>query len=105
MTYGIFLGLFLGVPLLALLFLTHRHLSRALLVTLLLVSALAVLYTGPWDNLIVSNGVWSYAPRQILGIVIGRVPLEEYVFYVLQVFLTGLLTAGALLRLGRKTTC
>jgi lycopene cyclase domain-containing protein len=104
-TYGTFLAVFLGVPLVALIFLTHRQLSRGLLLTLLLISAVAVLYTGPWDNLIVNNGVWSYAPSKITGIVIGRVPLEEYLFYVLQVFLTGLLTARVLLRLGNKTTC
>jgi lycopene cyclase domain-containing protein len=92
-SYGLFLALFLAAPLGSLCALFHRHISRALCLLLLGISLVAVLYTAPWDNLIVINGVWSYGPHQILGVVIGHVPLEEYVFYVLQVLLTGFLTA------------
>lgn len=97
MTYGQFLLIFLVIPLAGELYLLRRYLSRWLLATLAVVSLVALLYTGPWDNLIILNGVWSYTPHQILGVVIGHVPLEEYLFYVLQVFLTGLLAAGFLL--------
>lgn len=92
MTYAEFLGIFLVVPLLVLLTVAHG-LSRRLALTLAGVSLLAVLYTGPWDNLIVMKGVWSYGPGRVWGLVIGHVPLEEYAFYVLQVFLAGTLTA------------
>jgi lycopene beta-cyclase len=74
----------------------HRRVGRRVLLLLVAIAALAIVYTAPWDNLIVVNGVWSYGPHQILGVVIGHVPLEEYVFYVLQVFLTGILTAALL---------
>ncbi len=99
MSYGQFLALFLGIPLLlvaAILF--QGRIRRDVLLILCGISAVALLYTAPWDNLIVIDGVWSYGPHQILGPVIGHVPLEEYAFYVLQVFLTGLLTVALLRR-------
>ena len=58
----------------------------------------ALIYTGPWDNAIILNGVWSFNPGQVLGPVIGVVPLEEYLFYILQVAFTGLLTVWLLRR-------
>lgn len=67
---------------------------------LLGVCLLALVYTGPWDNLLIASGVWSFGSHRVLGLFIGRVPLEEYGFYILQVFLTGTLTA-ALLRARR----
>ena len=58
-----------------------------------LLALLAFLYTAPWDNLIVVNHVWSYSRRQVLGLVIGVIPLEEYLFYALQVVATVLFCA------------
>lgn len=95
MSYATFLCIFLGVPLLALLAL-RRGFSGRLALTLVGVSLLALLYTGPWDNLIIVHGVWSYGPGRVGGLVIGHVPLEEYAFYVLQVFFTGAVTAALL---------
>jgi lycopene cyclase domain-containing protein len=97
-TYGVFLALFLGIPLLVGSVLLRRQIDKGLVGVLTVLSLIALAYTAPWDNLIVVAGVWSYAPRQILGVVIGHVPLEEYVFYVLQVFLTGLVTVALLRR-------
>ncbi len=57
---------------------------------------LALAYTTPWDNYLVANGVWWYAPDQVLGITLGWVPLEEYGFFILQTLLTGLWTIGLL---------
>lgn len=59
---------------------------------------LALVYTAPWDNLIVLQGVWNYDPNRVLGVAIGVVPLEEYGFYVLQVVLTSLFTCAVLRR-------
>jgi len=95
-TYEQFLALFLLIPIAFWIWLSRNHISRRLVALLAALSLLALVYTGPWDNLIVSQGVWSYHPRQIAGVVIGRVPLEEYVFYVLQVTLTGLIAAALL---------
>jgi lycopene cyclase domain-containing protein len=66
--------------------------------TLAAVSVVALVYTGPWDNLIIIEGVWSYGRHQVIGLVIGHVPLEEFMFYVLQVFLTGMVTVFFLRR-------
>ncbi|MDQ2741167.1 MAG: lycopene cyclase domain-containing protein, partial [Chloroflexota bacterium] len=62
MTYGQFLALFLGLPLLGLAMASRFWLDRRLALTLLGVAALAVIYTGPWDEAIIRNGVWSYGP-------------------------------------------
>ncbi|GAC1464152.1 MAG: hypothetical protein NVS2B16_21370 [Chloroflexota bacterium] len=98
MTYGQFLIVFLGVPLVPVVWATRRQLTRWRFTMLAGISLVALIYTGPWDNLIIVNGVWSYGPHQVLGFVVGHVPLEEYLFYILQVFLTGSMTLWLLTR-------
>ncbi len=51
---------------------------------------LAVIYTTPWDNYLVATGVWYYNPRLVTGIVFGYVPIEEYIFFVIETILSGL---------------
>lgn len=99
MSYGQFLALFLVLPLGVILMLVRRTLRLTHYLTLAGISLVALLYTAPWDNAIVVNGVWSYSHAQILGVVLGHVPLEEYVFYVLQVFLTGTCTVWLMRRM------
>ena len=53
------------------------------------VTGIAFLYTTPWDNYLVWRGVWGYGEGRVLG-VIGYVPVEEYLFFLLQPVLTGL---------------
>ncbi len=101
MSYVQFLAVFLVLPLICGLGLTRRIMPAWILIVLGVVSVVALLYTAPWDNWIVIHGVWSYGPHQVLGVVIGHVPLEEYLFYVLQVFLTGTWTAAVLWKIGR----
>lgn len=57
----------------------------------LLLSSLALAYTTLWDNYLVATNVWWYDPNRVLGITIGWVPLEEYLFFILQPVLGGLL--------------
>lgn len=85
--------IFLVVPIAALLVVARLWLTRRLLFVLAAVAGLAIVYTGPWDSAIISNGVWSYGPGKVAGVLIAHVPLEEYMFYLLQVLLTGGLTA------------
>jgi lycopene cyclase domain-containing protein len=92
MSYGLFLAIFLGAPIAALLVAT-RIMSGRLLLVLTGTSLLALAYTTPWDNLIISRGVWTYGQGRVLGVLVGHVPLEECAFYVLQVFLVGMVTA------------
>ncbi len=51
--------------------------------------ALALLYTSPWDNYLVSTRVWWYDPSLVSSIRLGWVPIEEYTFFALQTLLTG----------------
>jgi lycopene cyclase domain-containing protein len=85
--------IFLVLPVILLLIVSRFWVTRRLLFVLAAVAVLAVVYTGPWDSAIIANGVWSYGPGKVAGVLIARVPLEEYMFYLLQVLLTGALTA------------
>jgi lycopene cyclase domain-containing protein len=51
---------------------------------------LALAYTTPWDNYLVATRVWYYNPALVSGILLGYVPLEEYIFFVLQSVFVGL---------------
>jgi lycopene beta-cyclase len=102
MTYLQFLAVFLVIPLLAMVVVARHTITRSLCYTLIGISVIAVAYTGPWDNAIIINGVWSYGPHQVIGALVGHVPLEEYGFYLLQVALTGLF-CWYLLRRGEGT--
>jgi lycopene cyclase domain-containing protein len=51
---------------------------------------IAVLYTTPWDNYLVAARVWWYDPDLVTGVTLGWVPLEEYIFFVLQTLTVGL---------------
>lgn len=52
---------------------------------------MALVYTTPWDNYLVFRGVWGYDDSRISEAwKLGYVPLEEYVFFILQPILTGL---------------
>lgn len=99
MSYPLFLLLFLVIPI-ALLALMLRGRIRAKwwLVTLGLTLLLALLYTTPWDNYLVAAGVWSYDPARVWSITLGHVPLEEYLFFVLQPVLGALITLALLRR-------
>jgi lycopene cyclase domain-containing protein len=101
MSYFLFLFIFLGIPLLGVAILawrdrTHRRflpdelLGVPFWMVLLGHVGVAVLYTTPWDNYLVATGVWYYNPKLVTGITLGWVPIEEYIFFVLQTFLTGL---------------
>lgn len=71
---------------------------------LTLTALIAFLYTVPWDNYLVWKGIWGYGNERVLA-VIGYVPIEEYLFFILQPFLTGLFYFYVLQRsnLGAKT--
>lgn len=63
----------------------HPYAGRYLAV----MAAIALVYTTPWDNYLVWRGVWAYGPERVIG-VIGYVPVEEYLFFILQPLLAGL---------------
>jgi lycopene cyclase domain-containing protein len=101
MTYLGFLTIFLAIPLLIVGWLTWRdhHSRRPLPASLGTFSArwvilahvlVAILYTTPWDNYLVATNVWGYPPNRVLGLTLGWVPIEEYIFFVLQSLLAGM---------------
>lgn len=102
MTYVQFLVVFLLPPIALLLVLGRRRLPRALGWQLLAIVVVAMVYTGPWDGGLISNGVWSYPRAQVAGPSLLRVPLEEFGFYALQTVLAGLFTALLWRRLARE---
>jgi lycopene cyclase domain-containing protein len=54
-----------------------------------LLTAIATVYTTPWDNYLIAQGVWTYAEGAVL-VRLWRAPIEEYAFFVLQPVLAGL---------------
>jgi lycopene cyclase domain-containing protein len=51
---------------------------------------IALAYTTPWDNYLVYRGVWGYGEGRVIG-TIGWVPVEEYLFFLLQPLAVGML--------------
>ncbi len=109
MTYFEFLAIFLGGPIIGLSLLTWRDVRRGRTLPVELQNwrpwvaiaahvLVALLYTTPWDNYLVATGVWWYNPQLVAGVVIGWVPIEEYIFFLVQPILTSLW----LLWLGRR---
>ncbi|RMG25130.1 MAG: lycopene cyclase domain-containing protein [Methanobacteriota archaeon] len=87
LSYALFLVLFLVVPLVAILFLglsIDNFFEKLIFAPIL--ALIALIYTTPWDNYLVENRVWYYDNEKVLGITIGFVPLEEYLFFILQPF-------------------
>ncbi len=97
-SYGHFLLVFLVVPILGLAFVLRRHLTGRYVRTVMTMALVAFVYTTPWDNAIIALGVWSYDPALVWGIVLGWVPLEEYLFFLLQPMLSGLILLALLAR-------
>ena len=93
MTYLTFHLIFIIPPilLLGIHFMRNREarLGRQDLLSLVAVAIIALLYTTAWDNYLVYRGVWGYGPERVLA-TIGYVPVEEYLFFLLQPLLTGL---------------
>lgn len=50
---------------------------------------LALVYTTPWDNYIIYHKAWWYRKDAVLG-TIGYVPIEEYIFFIIQTIFTSL---------------
>lgn len=92
MTYLAFHLVFIVPPVLALAWVMrgrmHRVHPRAG-VYLLAIIFIALVYTTPWDNYLVWRGIWDYGADRVMG-TIGYVPVEEYLFFVLQPLLAGL---------------
>jgi putative membrane protein len=89
-TYSQFLLVFALPPLGVLLYLLRQKLTRQAWVGLFGLVVVAVAYTTPWDNYLVATRVWYYDPRLVLNVILGYVPVEEYLFFILQTLIVGL---------------
>jgi lycopene cyclase domain-containing protein len=101
MSYLLFHALFILPPILFLWVTLPESLRRAggrrAQLALPLISLVALSYTTPWDNYLVSREIWWYGAGRVVG-TIGAVPVEEYLFFVLQPILTGLFLFQYLMR-------
>ena len=100
MTYLQFLLVFILPPLILLLVTlrgARRRLGARATWVLPAMAVIALTYTTPWDNYLVYRGVWWYGADRVVA-TIGYVPVEEYLFFVLQPLLTGAWTYHVLLR-------
>lgn len=66
-----------------------RGASRTYWLDVTLLVVLAMVYTTPWDNYLIAQGVWGYGPGRILARV-GYAPVSEYAFFGAQTVLTAL---------------
>ena len=73
------------------------RLGRRGFIALALIPPIALAYTTPWDNYLVYREIWWYGLDRVMG-TIGYVPIEEYMFFILQPLLTGLFTLHVLAR-------
>ncbi|MBW4488843.1 MAG: lycopene cyclase domain-containing protein [Trichocoleus desertorum ATA4-8-CV12] len=93
MTYSLFHIIFILPPILLLASQQPQPLAgvggRKAGISLFLIAAVAFVYTTPWDNYLIWRDVWHYGRDRVVGTV-GYVPIEEYLFFVLQPILTGL---------------
>ena len=92
MTYLQFHLVFILPPLLVLALASRGHVRRLgprALPALGGVLLLALAYTTPWDSELIRRGVWGYGPERVIG-TIGVIPIEEYLFFLLQPLLAGL---------------
>ncbi|MBN1634603.1 MAG: lycopene cyclase domain-containing protein [Ignavibacteria bacterium] len=90
MTYIEFLLIFTVIPIFILLFLLRKYLDTTYIKWLFVVSVIAFVATAGWDNYAVYSGIWHFPEDKTLGIKLFYVPVEEYIFFFLQTYTTGL---------------
>jgi lycopene cyclase domain-containing protein len=91
LTYIIWLALFIGLPLLALLIAARRALWRQRR-ALGWVLAGALVGGWAWDALAVRLGSWYYEPGNILNAWVGGLPIEEWLWILGVTLLFGCVT-------------
>ena len=50
----------------------------------IILAIVAFVWTTPWDNYLVKSGVWGYGNNDRVLLVIGYVPIEEYMFFIFE---------------------
>jgi lycopene beta-cyclase len=89
MKYSRFLLTFVAPIVLVSAILAIPRMTKREWLAIILLPIAAVLWTTPWDNYLVASGVWRYDPGKVWNVILGYVPLEEYLFFVLQSLAVG----------------
>lgn len=90
LTYLVWLGLFIGLPLL--IFLRWRDLIWRRRRALALITLGSLVGGWAWDASAVRLGLWFYRSDNILGLWIAGLPIEEWLWIVGVTLMFGLLT-------------
>lgn len=79
MSYIVWLGLFVWLPT-VFLWIHYHHILKKYKRTIVYAIFFALLFVIPWDTLAVGDAIWIFPKGGTLGIYIGVLPLEEYLF-------------------------
>lgn len=85
----------------ALVLISWPFITRSEIFKITFICGISLVYTTPWDNYIIWKGAWTYPEDRVLAI-IGYVPVEEYLFFIVQTTMTSL---WALLCVRWSTPC
>lgn len=94
MEYLIWLASFVWFPTLILWFLFPKLLWRYR-ITLFHAAIFALIFSVPWDILATKTNIWQFPKESNIGIYIGGLPLEEYLFMVFVTILISSVTIVA----------
>ena len=74
-----------NLPLLvALFFASGRGLwPQETVLAMLGILGIVMAFTSPWDNYAVAKGIWDF-PRERVWFRVGKLPIEEYAFFIIQ---------------------
>ena len=101
MYYLEFVFTFLLIPAIVLIFFIKKRTQRDTL-GLIIHLIIAVLYTVPWDNYLIKNGIWYYDDKLITD-TIFLIPIGEYLFILLQTTLICLTVSPATFSYNKNT--
>jgi len=91
MSYIIWLTIFIWLPTFVL-WLKFWNILRKYTKVCILVMAGALIFSLPWDVYSVTNGIWYFPKGGHLGVYLGLLPIEEYLFITTVAFLTTTVT-------------
>ena len=74
-----------NLPLLAtLFFVSGRGIwPQEMVLVMLGILGIVMAFTSPWDNYAVAKRIWDF-PRERVWFRVGRLPVEEYAFFIIQ---------------------
>ena len=101
MYYLEFVFTFLFIPIVGLFFFKKKR-NQTNTLGLIIHLIIAVLYTVPWDNYLIKNGIWYYDEKLVTG-TIFLIPIGEYLFILFQTTLICLIISPATFRYNKNT--